>query len=206
MANRVDRIIQRVDSRLTDAGKGRTRNAILTEVQSVYEEICDLYKALKLTPTIAMEVGKETYQLDPSIAKVRKFLTPDTWRRPLEVVENPDEWESITKHSMLHPLPPQPIRAFVWNGSLSIWPAPTEADTLTLLAYGNPTTALALGADPVTNPRWDYVMVLGTTARFTGDKDLSAEYEARAENAKWETWKETYAGTMRRKHWSDIGF
>jgi len=205
MANRVDKIVADVLFKVGQKGEHAfTRNGVLDELQSIYEEISDVFKAYKVSGTIALVAGTNTYAIPASVAKIRAFITPEGWRRPLEIIENPDEWDRYS--SRIVPSA-QPLKGYAWAGQLSVWPVPVEDATLGYLAYGNPTVALAFGADPVTDKRWDYVMMVGVLARLTGDGKRQAEYLDRAETAKYETWKETFAGILRHEHSSDrIGF
>jgi hypothetical protein len=200
---RVDMQISRALSRLKDKGEHDfQRDEILAEMNQVQVDLCKDYLALKVKFNLTTVANQATYDLDSidlitgttyrNIWKVKESIEPTTWKYRIIWVHDSDIWAHIKRRT----LSGTPRYGFTWNKTIELYPAPTTAETITVLAYAMPLVDLAYGADFELDQEWDEAIMLGACKNLAGGGFFDL-YNAECEKVSQQRIKESINGVQK---------
>lgn len=182
--------------------------AILKKMDNTQQEICRRGLALKLSGKITLLSGKTDYDIDGILWRIKELIEPSTWISELTIVHDSNLWKKIKRDSTISQQ--QPTFAHPWNKYLQLWSAPqVSGEVLFYEGYGMPENNLAMNVDPEIGSEWDNAIEFQATSLLAnGDLKTIFSNMFESELLKWkdENNKEMIAGSMKRQHWSDIGF
>ncbi len=162
---RWDTIAQDVLENLSEEGQRKTsKDRVLNELGRVEDDIAREALALEGGATLTTIIAQADYPVAAIGYRIVEVFQPSAWRRPIEVVHNPEIWKRIVSQPHLSSL--QPLYITLWNGDISFHPAPVDVQTLTIWIYMRPTALPARGADPTLESQWDDCLAYGATYRL----------------------------------------
>jgi hypothetical protein len=175
-------------------------------MNAVQMDLCRDYDAFKKDINLVLESGVDKYDLGARIYKIKETFEPSAWKSPLEFIHDSARWNEIKKQSSSGYS--QPVAGYIWNNWLRLWPveAIVTGDEIEMMVYALPSKDLAFGADPELTMNWDESLYLGTLFKIAGG-DWKSLYEEEADKQKFQGFKESVKGVIKRKSFiDDLGY
>jgi len=231
MQNRVNKILTKVIKKLNKNEEyGYTRDDLLSYMEDIQYDLCTEYLALQISGYLHLVANQSEYSLgniygtsqygstiysatDSYVYKFREFAKPSTWKFPLTIIHDSEQWRDIATQDFAEKT--QPLYGFIWNGVLRLVPTPVVTEDVFYWAYGLPTLPLSyippqditnptVTTDPLTPPEWDYCYENELLFRITEDEKYHLLYLERARKLSLQNFKQSVAGVIRVQHSSDV--
>ena len=168
-------------------------------------EVAQRGLAIKSEIDFLTEAGEGVYDLGVKIFRIRKFIEPTSWKIPLQIFNNEDEWSSFVRSNSLESVAAQPLGVFVWNNRLKLFPVPTvTGDEVEVLAYLLPSRLIKESVEPEVDLTWDGCLEYSVLDQILGG-EWRIRYDEELSRLGQQNLREILSSTHI-SHFSDIGF
>lgn len=211
---RINYIVTQVQENVGDRGmKLIDRTRLLYRGFRTEQKVAKESQPYQLQETLTTVADQETYVMGHAVQKIRTLIEPTDWASEIIMVEDQLEWKRIKRDTSIADQT-QPLFAFSWGRTLSLVPAPSDAQNLIVLYYGMPTTPWVKGADPELDQVWDDAIIYLMTAEIMkkiGDSDgfatFMGDYEREKHHNSMEAIRPISGAMIKVRHSSDdIGY
>ena len=226
MLARVDEIVSKVLFQLSDeAQRKATKGLVIDFMNDVEKDIARRALALPAFKSVSLVSGTVEYDLKCNIYTIQEFQTPASWVNvpplnipyygimgdfqedyepvKLEVVKDLNVWVAITQLPSMYSTPHW---VKIWDQSIELYPAPTQADTLSFWCYLYPTKMDENSTVPSLPEKWDVCLRYGTLAQIAGG-DWTSKYEAELGKLSHDSVRGSMKGVNRKASTTDsLGF
>jgi hypothetical protein len=153
-----------------------------------------------------MDAGEEIYELGVRLFRIRKLIVPQSWRTPVEIFTNEEQWDRFLHKKSLFQVTSQPVGAFVWAGRMRFYPAPLiTGEEIQILGYLLPSRVIDEGVDPEVDLTWDRCLEYGVMDQLIGG-DWHTRYEDELGKQQQQNLREILAPHTIDNFSSDLGF